>query len=242
MKDAYHDTIYRLEKSHWWYRVRREIVRSLIRSYFPNKESLHILDIGCGTGELLSGLSSYGDAYGVDVSPRAVAFCKERGIQQVRVGSVTNISYPDNNFDLVLALDIIEHVADDTKALAEIKRVLKPDGIAIFFVPAFMFLWGSTDVFSEHYRRYTRPELRSKIVAGGFTPIRFTYFNTLLFLPIAVWRLANRVIPLHAHSETELNNSFINSLLYGIFRIEAFVLRFVNFPFGVSILAIARKD
>ncbi len=241
MKDVYHDTIYQLEKSHWWYRVRREMVHTLIQTYFLNKAPLRILDMGCGTGALLSELSPYGDAHGIDVSPRAVAFCRERGVEQVRVGSVTNIAYPDATFDLVVALDVIEHVSDDKKAIEEIKRVLKPGGIAILFVPAFMFLWGSTDVFSEHYRRYTRQELRAKLTAANFLPIRFSYFNTFLFPPIALWRLLNRIIPLHSNSETELNNPLVNSLLYAVFRSELSVLRFVNFPFGVSVLAVVRK-
>lgn len=241
MKDAYHDTIYTLEKSHWWYRVRRSIVHNLIGTFFPNRKSLCILDIGCGTGSLLSELSRYGDAHGIDFSPRAVAFCKERGIEQIKVGSVIDISYPDEQFDLVLALDIVEHVADDARALAEIKRVLKPDGIAILFVPAFMFLWGSTDVYSEHHRRYTRSALREKLLTAGFLPERLTYFNTFLFPPIAAWRLLNRIVPLHSHSEVQLNNSFINGILYAIFRAEARFLHFINFPFGVSILAVVRK-
>lgn len=240
MKDAYHETIYSVERTHWWYRVRRLIVHNLIARY-ASKRQLKILDVGCGTGTLLGELSRYGEAQGVDISPKAVAFCQERGMANARTGNVTAIGFPDNSFDVVLALDILEHVADDVGAIAEIRRVLKPGGLAIVFVPAFMSLWGSTDLLSEHYRRYRLPELREKLGAG-FTVLWSSYFNTFLFAPIALWRLANRITKLHSASEMELNNPFINTMLFAIFFSESKVACVTKMPFGVSAMVVSRKS
>lgn len=242
MKDSYHATIYTIDRFHWWYRVRRTIVHSLIKTYvLPERHKPSILDVGCGTGVLLSELSQYGESYGIDTSSSARMFCIDRGIKNVSEGNVLDIGFQQNTLDLVLALDIIEHVDDDSRALAEIYRVLKPGGIAILFVPAYMYLWGTTDVFSEHKRRYTRPMLCERTQKTGFELLHSSYFNTFLFPFIALWRLSNRVFKFQKQSDMEVNGTIMNKLFYWIFFLESKLLRFVSFPFGVSILLVCRK-
>ena len=94
-------------------------------------------------GHLLKELETLGICYGIDISHKAVDFCRKRGIDNVQVADITNIPYPDNTFDAVIALDVIEHIKNDEEALREIYRVLRPQGMAIITVPAFMFLWGN---------------------------------------------------------------------------------------------------
>lgn len=241
MQDTHHDTIYKTELSHWWYRVRRVMVANLIRAYFPDRTDIKILDVGCGTGGLLKELAPFGKVTGVDVSPRAIAFCNERGFTDVSLGSATDIPFPDGTFDLVLALDVIEHIEDDRKALAEINRVLKPGGTVFVFVPAFLFLWGINDIRSQHYRRYTKAELSAKATEAGFTPLRLTYFNTFLFPPIAFLRILVRKLGIKVESDVELGNAFVNAIFYRIFLLESFFLKYMNFPFGVSAMVIGRK-
>jgi ubiquinone/menaquinone biosynthesis C-methylase UbiE len=241
MQDRHHETIYNTEISHFWYRVRRNMTHDFIRKYFEDRKNLNILDVGCGTGALLRELNQYGKVQGLDFSPRAVSFCKERGLLNVEQGSATDIRYENNTFDLVLALDILEHIDDDKKAMAEIHRVLKPGGVAIIFVPTFMFLWGITDKLSQHFRRYTLRELRTKTSQVGFSTIRASYFNTFLFLPIALLRIFVRIFNISIKSENELGSPTTNEILYGIFNLERKFLKFMNFPFGVSGVIICQK-
>lgn len=218
------------------------MVHDLIRKYFGKRSDLNILDVGCGTGALLRELDQYGNVQGLDFSPRAVSFCKKRGLLNVEQGSVTEIRYADKTFDSVLALDVLEHVENDKEGFSEIQRVLKPEGIAIIFVPTFMFLWGVTDERSEHHRRYTVRELREKAKNAGFNIVRTSYFNTFLFLPIALLRIFVRLFGIKIKSENELGSPATNELLYRIFNTERKLLKHTDFPFGVSAMMICQKN
>ena len=157
------------------------------------RRPLDVLDFGCGTGSFLKYLDRFGTVSGVDSDPDAVAFCHERGRTEVRhVAPGAPLPFADSSFDLVTTLDVIEHVADDIATLCELRRVLRPDGLALVAVPAFMFLWGDQDVISHHFRRYTARGLRSSLQIAGFRVTRTSYFNTWLFAPIAALRLARR--------------------------------------------------
>ena len=105
---------------------------------------------------------------GVDVSPDALAFCRRRGLQNVRLGEAERLPYEDGSFDLVTGLDVVEHLDDDLAGLREMRRVLRPGGYAFLFVPAFMFLWGVQDDISHHRRRYTLRGLQQTVAAAGF--------------------------------------------------------------------------
>lgn len=240
MEDAHHDTIYATEQNHWWYRVRRCMVHDILRAYgVPRSDAVNILDVGCGTGLLMTELKEY-NIEGIDVSPRAVAFCKERGLTNVTEGSAEHIPRPDNQYDVILALDVIEHIKDDLGSLREMKRVLKPGGYLILFVPAFMFLWSVTDDNSHHFRRYTREELCRKVEQAGLRVARASYFNTILFPAIAGVRLLVRALGVPMRTENTFASSF-NGVFYALFRLESILLRVCNLPFGVSVLVVARK-
>jgi len=241
MKEHHYQDMYDGEMSHWWYRVRREMVHDIIATYFPVRYDLRILDVGCGAGALLSELAQYGSATGIDMSPKAVAFCRARGVGDVSVSTAERIAAPDAAFDIVLALDVLEHIKDDHAAVREMRRVLRPGGVAIVFVPAFMFLWGVTDVLSEHYRRYTRPGITSVFAAEELSIVRSSYFNTFLFPPIALIRLLVRLFRIPVRSENAVDDSFFNKMFYAVFHMESRLLRHINMPFGVSVLVIARK-
>lgn len=241
MKDIQYSIIYRTEIEHWWYRVRRELVLKLCRIY-AIRTGLKILDIGCGTGALMMELIPFGEVEGVDASEIAVTFCRSRGLDRAKVGNITDLPYSEKTFDVVLALDVLEHIRDDGTAIAEIKRVLKPNGIAIIFSPAFMFLWGMTDEVGEHYRRYTLPELRRKLTAAGFSVLFSSYFNSFLFLPILFVRAIVRALGVSGKSENILGGTGIaNRILYRIFAFEASLLPHISFPFGVSVMTVCRR-
>jgi SAM-dependent methyltransferase len=238
----------RVEETHWWFVGRRKIIGSFIelvcvglKSKKPARESLNILDVGCGTGANLEMLSKFGKAEGVDVSAEALEFCRERGLQQVKQGAAEALPYESDSFDLVTGLDVVEHLDDDITGLKEMWRVLRGDGRAVLFVPAFMFLWGVQDDISHHRRRYTLAGLKEAVRKAGFEIERASYVNLSFFAPILFGRLLMRVTGLRPVSENNLTIGALNGMMGKLFAAERFLLRHLNFPFGVSIICVARK-
>ena len=242
MKEHTYPIMFRVEQSHWWYTGRRKILASFLDdiSRRVTDRRPRILDVGCGTGANLLMLSKYGDAEGVDVSEDALAFCRERGLEQVKLGAAEKLPYDDATFDLVTALDVVEHLDDDLAGLREMRRVLRPGGRVLLFVPTFMFLWGVQDDVSNHRRRYRLPELRRVLEQAGFEIERTTYANVTFFLPILLARKLMRVTGIKAESENNINVSALNGVLGRLFGAESLVLRHMNIPFGVSGLCVAR--
>lgn len=234
--------MYRVEESHWWFVGRRTILSSFVERIVKALPNTHprILDVGCGTGANLEMLSQFGSAEGVDVSAEALEFCQTRGLTNVRLGEAEHLPYEDDSFDLVTGLDVVEHLDDDVGGLKEMKRVLRPNGRALLFVPAFMFLWGVQDDISNHRRRYTLAGLKEVLSRAGFEVERATYANITFFLPILVGRVLMRLTGYRPASENNLTVGFMNGILGRILGAEAPLLRHINFPFGVSIVCVAR--
>jgi len=234
--------MFRVEQSHWWYTGRRKILADFVDAICRQVTDRRprILDVGCGTGANLLMLSQYGDAEGVDVSEDALAFCRERGLDKVRLGAAEELPYEDGTFDLVTALDVVEHLDDDLAGLREMRRVLRPGGRVLLFVPTFMFLWGLQDDVSNHRRRYRLPELQRVLEQAGFEIERTTYANITFFLPILAMRQLMRLTGIKADSENNINVSALNGVLGGVFGAESWFLKRLNLPFGVSGLCVAR--
>jgi len=244
MKEHTYPIMFRVEQSHWWYTGRRKILESFVADIccrVPDRRP-RILDVGCGTGANLLMLSQFGDAEGVDVSEDALAFCRERGLKNVKLGAGEELPYDDGTFDLVTALDVVEHMDDDLAGLREMQRVLRPGGRVLLFVPTFMFLWGLQDDVSNHRRRYRLSELRRVLEKAGFEIERTTYANITFFLPILLMRQLMRVTGIKAESENNINVPALNGVLGRVLGAESFVLRYTNIPFGVSGLCVARKS
>lgn len=233
--------LYQVEETHWWHRGRRRIIESFVWDICKNfKHRPRILDVGCGTGGNLNVLAKFGDAEGVDVSDDALEFCRQRGLVNVRQGAAEALPYENGTFDLVTALDVVEHIDDDLAGLREFRRVLKPDGRILLFVPTFMFLWGVQDDVSHHRRRYRLPELGKVVEKAGFEIERMTYANITFFLPILVGRKLMTLTGLRTESENNINVTALNGVFGAIFGAERAALRYLNFPFGVSGLCVAR--
>ncbi|HEV7843088.1 MAG TPA: hypothetical protein VGO69_05290, partial [Pyrinomonadaceae bacterium] len=131
---------------------------------------------------------------------------------------------------------------DDAAGLKEFRRVLRPDGRILLFVPAFMFLWGVQDDVSHHRRRYTLPELLKVVREAGFEIERSTYANITFFLPILLVRKFMRVTGIRTETENSIGISAFNGVLGRVFGAESSLLRHMNLPFGVSALCVARKS
>jgi SAM-dependent methyltransferase len=243
MMEHTYPILFRLEQSHWWHVGRRKILAAFVEEICRNVTDRRprILDVGCGTGANLLMLSKYGDAEGVDISEDALAFCRERGLDKVKLGAAEELPYDDGTFDLVTAFDVVEHIDDDLAGLSEMRRVLRPGGRVLLFVPTFMFLWGLQDEVSHHRRRYRLPELRRVLEQAGFEIERTTYANITFFVPILLIRKLMRLTGMNAASENNINVTAFNGILGGLLGAESSILRFMNLPFGVSGLCVARK-
>jgi SAM-dependent methyltransferase len=200
---------------------------------------------------MLHHLERVGDSIGIDSSPKAIAFAASRGAQSLVLGSVTRPPFPAATFDCVVSLDVIEHVEDDLGILQGLHDVLKPGGHLIVTVPAFRVLWSAHDEINHHQRRYTASEIEHLIARAGFDVDRITYCNTALFVPVLLVRklknLRNRwrdAKPNGRHlAESDLHEypRLVNEAIYQLMRAESLLMRKVDFPFGVSILAIAHR-
>jgi SAM-dependent methyltransferase len=243
MQSHHYPILYRVEESHWWYLGRRRIIQSLVEKICSslNNPDPRILDVGCGTGANLKMLESYGPTEGVDISRQAVEFCRARGLHSVKLGAIEHLPYENGSFDVVTALDVVEHLDDDVAGLREMRRVLTKDGRVLVFVPAFMFLWGVQDDVSNHRRRYTLPNLLKAIKTAGFSIEWASYANITFFFPVLAVRSVMRWLGLRAATEYGINISVMNTPFSWLFAAERFVMKRGKFPFGVSAVCIARR-
>jgi SAM-dependent methyltransferase len=230
-----------VEDEHWWFVGRRAIVADAIRRL--GLAAPRILDAGCGTGGNLEMLAGFGEVTGLELAPAAIAAARARGPWHVERGGLPG-DYPAwrRRFDLVVMTDVLEHIDDDAGALASVAALLRPDGHVLLTVPAFEFLWGAHDAAHHHRRRYTARRLAATITAAGLAPSRLSYFNFALFPAVAAMRLASRALGRSGGAPgLRLPVPPLNAALAALFAAERYVLRIGGFPFGVSILALARR-
>ncbi|MCW5961002.1 MAG: class I SAM-dependent methyltransferase [Pyrinomonadaceae bacterium] len=233
-----------VEDKHWWFVGRRAILESFmerIENGLGRKDSdLKILDVGCGTGANLEMLAQFGDSEGVDVSDDALEFCRKKGLK-VHKGLAEKLPFGDESFDVVTALDVVEHLDDDVAGLKEMHRVLKTGGRSLIFVPAFMWLWGVQDDISNHRIRYTKKQIVERLERAGFKINRATYANISFFAPILAGRTLMKLTGIKPESENNVNVSALNGIFGKIFSSEKFWLKNFDIPFGVSIVIVAEK-
>jgi ubiquinone/menaquinone biosynthesis C-methylase UbiE len=242
--DAYVE-MYHVETDHWWYRGMRQITERMLLPALSPRRGLRILDAGCGTGGNLGFLKAYGTVHGLDYSMLALSFAKRMHLGAVLQATVEHLPFPDGCFDLVTSFDVLYHqeVGDEQHALSELARVLRPNGVAFVRLPALAALRGAHDAKVHGARRYTLPELRTKLSAVGLRPLRLTYANTVL-LPVA-W-LSRWISQLSsqqaAESDLKLPPTIINKLLTAILALESRWLGSGrSLPLGVSVIGLAIK-
>jgi SAM-dependent methyltransferase len=235
--------MYKLESFYWWFVARRRLLESFVKEIAGEFNRPAILDVGCGTGINFSVLTKYGDAFSSDASGEALSFSKSRGIDGLVRSHIESLPFRDSTFDVITALDVLEHIDNDLGAMDELLRVTKDRGVLVITVPAYGFLWSEHDEALHHRRRYAASELRNKLANAGFDVERITYYITFLFFPILFMRLVQSVSKKSIHAKTShiVLPKWLNSLLIGILAFERFLLRWINFPFGVSIVCLARK-
>ena len=236
----------RAEARHFWFHGFRAFVEPLVRQATAGA-SARILDCGCGTGANVAWLGRFGRTYGFDLSQTGVRFGRDAGRTTLVRASVTAVPFPSAAFDLVTSFDVLYSLDESQEhaALNEMFRVLKPGGFAIINVAALEILRGDHSVLSHERRRYTRSMLRLSLAGAGFSIVRLTYTNTVLFLPLVVTRTLQRWRGLKpedgAHGEITVPAAPINAMLTRLLLIESAWIRRFDAPFGSSLLCLARK-
>src|SRR5947209_17142637 len=232
-----------LDEHHWWYRGRREIVRTELDRLALDGD-VEILDAGCGSGRELQDLAAYGNVHGVELDPDAAAYAEARSLGEVKVGRVEELPWEDGRFDLITCLDVLEHVPDDRGAMVELRRVCKPGGWLLATVPAYPSLWSLHDKANHHYRRYSRRSLQEVAASAAWDLQRLTAFNSILLGPAALVRLAQRGRePDSDYSpELELVPPWLNGLLERPLQVEArWLARGRTLPAGLSLMALMKN-
>lgn len=252
MDQQYFEEYYHLERVNWWFTVRRKILSERINHLLNQPKGMQSLNIGAATGTTSDMLTDFGEVMSVEYDAQCCNYTKTFLSTPIIQGSITELPFANDSYDLVCAFDVIEHVEEDGKAIAEMIRVCKPGGHIAITVPAYMFLWGSHDLVNHHYRRYTLQQLTRLIHQHQGDIIYKTYFNSILFIPIAAFRIVTQLIEkikgktsTIAQSDHTIlgTNGFFNSLLAGIFKIDYYLLKWgIRFPFGVSIMIFFQKQ
>ncbi|MGB8643811.1 MAG: class I SAM-dependent methyltransferase [Anaerolineae bacterium] len=240
------------EDEHWWFATRTWAIEKWVQA-LPRHAGLDILDVGCGAGNMIHHLSRYGRVRGIEVDARPVKIAQDRGYDVRAADATQRIPFDDRAFDLVTALDVIEHVDADTAILREAHRVLRPGGHLLVTTPAFQWLWSHNDELNAHKRRYTARELNNRLVQSGFRLRRTSYSFFLVFplsAPLIIWRnRTQKRIDLSSHHfqedayqvEMEPVSPALNTLLRGVGQIEAGLIGAINLPIGTSLISIAEK-
>ena len=232
----------KLEDSHWWFVGRRRIIRQVLTSLnVPRK--MQILEVGCGTGGNLGLLSEFGEVIGVEPEFEAAKMARARNICEVCVGGFPDdLPFTGQQFDVIILLDVLEHLDDDLSALKALRSLLSREGNLILTVPAFQFLWTVRDEQHHHRRRYGASHLSSLIWQAGFRIMHLTYFNFWLFPIEAVRRLIRKLVPSDVVGyDLRVHGVVINRLLEAVFASERYLVTHMRIPYGLSLLAIIKK-
>jgi SAM-dependent methyltransferase len=241
--------MYEAEDTHWWYRGLRGVMFELLGLDDPRTRSLEVLDAGCGTGGTLQALRNAGflHLHGFDLNPPALHFCRQRGLEQVKLGSITDIPFPDNEFNVVISNDVLNDAgtSSEAAALSELYRVLRPGGRLFLNLPAFGFLRSEHDRATDVARRYTRSEITRMLQGCGFIVRRVTYWNMFLFPVVVAVRLMRREreedLSNPARSDIVVPPEPANGLLSTVMLVERALIKKIALPFGSSVAVMAQK-
>ena len=242
MENKIFEKMFALESNHWWFVARRKIIFSTINN-LDLPRNIRILDAGCGNGDNLSLLSHFGDLVAFEKNEEAFKRARSKKIGQIYKAELP-YNLPSNiktNFDLIVLLDVLEHIDDDNQSLATVRSLMNDKALILITVPAFQWLWSDHDVLNHHRRRYSKSTLKEKLDLSGFRVKYISYFNTLLFPFALVERIKQKMFPPSTEEVLKIPNNKINFLLEKIFSYEVNFINKMSFPFGLSLLAIAEK-
>jgi SAM-dependent methyltransferase len=244
MNDEVYEEMYRVESRHWWFGAKHKIVRSLLARYAPSspQHKPRVIDLGCGCGYLLSLINDEYDALGMDGSPQAVEFSRKRNVR-VEVGLLPEpVPYEDGTADVILLLDVLEHLKDDHLCFERAVKLLKPGGVAICTVPAYPWLWTKRDEYHQHFRRYTRPAFKSLMNIPGMQSQFVSHMNAVLFPAAIAERVVRKFAPLkEGEGDLKVPAAPVNWAFKESYAAERVLLGRLPIPFGLSLVSVTRK-
>ena len=232
----------RAEYDHWWFQSRRAIMEQLFWKTLSSSSSskdIKILCVGCGTGSELEHAAQFGQVTGVDIDPQVVSLCREKGLNVIQA-DILDTSLPKESFDVVVAMDVIEHIKDDYKTVQALSGLLKKGGHLLITVPALQCLWSSFDEEGDfpHFRRYTKKTLSTLLLSQSLKREKLSYYNFFLFPAAFLARKANSSFA----AQMTVPSRWKNNLLRTVFSFEKYFLPWMSFPVGVSLVAIYKKQ
>lgn len=231
-----------VEQDHWYYSGKRELVRWWLERTGPLRADHVLLDCGAGTGRFALEMQAHCRVLVLDDHEEALRLLRARfKPEQVLSLSGDAVPLPDGSVDRITALDVLEHVRDDAAVVRGFHRLLKPGGVNVVTVPASMALWSDWDEALHHFRRYDRDGLRALFPSGQWDILHVNYTNVLAFPAVWLVRKWRRRRPARGQTRAEdkLPPPWLNRLLRASF--VRFGRRRLPFPFGVSLLLVARK-
>jgi 2-polyprenyl-3-methyl-5-hydroxy-6-metoxy-1,4-benzoquinol methylase len=246
MQECYSGIYTDLWRRHWWWRVRHELVMRTVGQLLQKDDTTpsarNIFDIGCAGGVSFDNLSLYGEVYGLEPSPTLVNACPQWR-ERIELSDFGPNYSPSRQYDLVLMLDVLEHIEDDAAALGSLRHLLKPGGQAILTVPALQSLWSVHDVINLHYRRYDHGGLKHLIEDSGFTvrDLRYFFLWPLGLMYVRKLLLGTTQQPGKSYTVT-VPSPLINTLFASLSRAEQRLMRLgVRWPIGGSLLAVVER-
>ena len=227
-----------LDQKHWWYRARRKVLADLIRREVAPPPDARILEIGCGTGHNFEVLKQFGSVDAIELDDESRAIAERRLGRTIMTSPLPELAGVRDDYDVIAALDVIEHIDDDAAALAAIATKLRPGGKFVMAVPAHRWMWSAHDVVNHHKRRYSKAGLKRLIQGSPLKLEKIGYFNSLLF-PLAVaQRLASKARG-RDDAEVKLPSAPLNKTLEAVFGTERHLVGRFPLPPGLSLFAVA---
>jgi len=239
MERVVYDRMAELDELHWWYRARRQVLQALIERVVAPPPGATILEVGCGTGHNLSMLGRFGKVDAIEVDAEARAFAEKRTGRPVSSAPLPALpGIERGHYDLVAALDVVEHIDDDRAAIVALASCLKPGGKLLVTVPAHQWMWSAHDELNHHKRRYSKRGLARLIETSPLKLQAIGHFNSLLF-PLAVGaRMASKLTG-RGGDDDRLPPRPLNYLFERVFAAERRLIGTVPLPPGLSLFAVA---
>lgn len=239
MERAVYDRMAEIDGEHWWFIGRRSIIANLIRRQVSPRSGARILEVGCGTGSNIHLLQQFGTVDAVEPDDSARALATSRSGVAVKGGLLPNgVELEDGAYDLIVLLDVLEHIPDDREALTALRSKLRPNGRILLTVPAMPWLWSAHDAAHHHHRRYTGSTLLGVLRAGGYSVRYLSYFNTILFPLIVLARGVGKLTGREGGDDA-MPPAVLNRLLEKLFSAESIWVGRFKFPVGVSLAVVA---
>lgn len=238
MDRAAYDRMAEIDKDHWWFVARRKIIAALIERHRPKPGPLRILEVGAGTGSNLALLQRFGTVDAIEPDDDARAFAEQRSGLSIKGGYLPHVPLDDGAYDLIVLLDVLEHIPQDVEALGYLRTKLAPGGRILVTVPGAPWMWSAHDVAHHHQRRYTGAQLREVFERAGLAPRFLSHFNTLLFPLIAAVRLVGKITGKEGGDDA-MPSRPVNAVLTALFGAERHWVASLSMPFGVSIAMVA---